>query len=253
MLLFSTVYGSGKPLLILHGLFGSSDNWATLARNWSASGTVITADLRNHGRSPHDEIWNYECMADDVLETMLALGHDRFSLCGHSMGGKVVMRFAEKYPQHVERIAVVDIAPRYYPPHHQDIIRGIEAVDVVTLSSRSQADVRMAVYVPDSGSRQFLLKNLFRTADNRFAWRFNFEVIRSKIEEVGMELPAISSRVPALFIAGGNSRYILESDKHDIARLFPNALVETIAGAGHWVHADKPIELSNLVLPWFFS
>ncbi|WP_082318216.1 alpha/beta fold hydrolase [Hymenobacter sp. DG25A] len=244
--------GQGKPLVILHGLFGTLDNWQTLARRWAEAGhRVIVVDLRNHGRSPHTPEHSYELMSQDVLGLFdqLQLGPDT-TLLGHSMGGKVAMRFALDHPDRLANLVVVDIAPRLSDMNHQDdIITGLNSLPLATLQSRQEADTALAQYIPQPDVRQFLLKNLYRREDNTFAWRQNLEVLTAQMPAVGAEISSTQPFLkPALFIRGGRSNYISTEDKlYGIPALFPNSQVETIVDAGHWVHAEKPDEVFALV------
>ncbi|MBO0359928.1 alpha/beta fold hydrolase [Hymenobacter sp. BT186] len=252
MLLHHREMGQGAPLVILHGLFGTLDNWQTLARRWADTGhRVISADLRNHGRSFQTPEHTYELMSNDVLALFesLQLGPDT-TLMGHSMGGKVAMRFALDHPDRLARLIVVDIAPRLSDMAHQDnILAGLNAVDLTTLESRQQADEALAQHIRQPGVRQFLLKNLYRLDDNSFAWRQNLAALTQHIAEIGEEISSPEPFLkPALFIRGGQSDYINAEDKlYGIPALFPNSQVETIVDAGHWVHAEKPDEVFGLV------
>ena len=244
--------GQGTPLVILHGLFGTLDNWQTLAKRWAEAGhRVISADLRNHGRSFHTPEHTYELMSQDVLALFdsLQLGPET-TLLGHSMGGKVAMHFALHHPDRLARLIVVDIAPRASSMEHQDnILAGLNAVPLAQLESRQQADDALAQHIPQPGVRQFLLKNLYRKEDNSFAWRQNLTVLTDNKKAVGAEISAPQPfPKPALFIRGGKSDYINTEDKlYGIPALFPNSQVETIVDAGHWVHAEKPDEVFGLV------
>ncbi|QIX62006.1 alpha/beta fold hydrolase [Hymenobacter sp. BT18] len=243
--------GAGRPLVILHGLFGTLDNWQTLARRWSEEFRVIVVDLRNHGRSPHSPEHSYALMSQDVLGLFdqLELPADT-TLLGHSMGGKVAMRFALDYPERLARLIVLDIAPRLSDMRHQDdILAGLNAVDLTTIQNRQQADDALAVHIPQPGVRQFLLKNLYRREDNSFAWRQNLAALTAQMAAVGEAITDTQPFLkPALFIRGGKSDYINAEDKlYAIPALFPNSQVETIVDAGHWVHAEKPDEVFGLV------
>jgi esterase len=242
--------GAGKPLIILHGLFGFLDNWQTLAKYFAQHYKVYLVDLRNHGRSPHSLDFSYPLMAADLLEFINDHHIQQPAIMGHSMGGKVAMHFALHHPEKLSKLIVVDMAPKAYPPHHQDILTGLKAVDLKSMSSRTEADQALARHIPEEGVRQFLAKNLYRQQDNTFAWRMNLPVIEEKIEEVGKETRAEGAfSKPSLFIRGANSRYIQpEKDLDRILELFPAATLETIEGAGHWVHAEKPQELFNHVV-----
>lgn len=243
--------GQGRPLVILHGLFGTLDNWQTLARQWAEHFRVILVDLRNHGRSPHAPEHTYAVMAEDLrgLFDQLQLPADT-TLMGHSMGGKVAMRFALDHPERISKLIVVDIAPRYSDMEHQDdIVEGLNAVDFTAIHDRQQADAALARHIHSVGVRQFLLKNLYRREDNTFAWRINLPVLTAGMAAVGEEITAAQPFLkPALFIRGGKSDYVTTEDKlHGIPALFPNSQVETIVDAGHWVHAEKPQEMFELV------
>jgi esterase len=242
-------YGDGKPLIILHGLFGSLDNWRTLSRIFARSFQVFALDQRNHGRSPHSDTFNYDVMAEDVRDFILQNGLQTVSLLGHSMGGKTAMQFAVHYPHLVDKLIVVDIAPRAYSPGHDDIFAALLALDPRTLRSRQEANVILAASLPDETLRQFLLKNLEREADGGFKWRIDLEGLRNNYEEILKEVKT-NSRFdkPTLFIKAGNSGYIQEEDVPDITALFPRAQIVTLPGVGHWLHAEAPQVFSTVVL-----
>jgi pimeloyl-ACP methyl ester carboxylesterase len=248
MILFHRIYGEGPPLVILHGLFGQSDNWATLARAWSNQFRVIIIDQRNHGQSLHDAAFSYELMADDLTETLDALNIESVQLIGHSMGGKTAMFFAQKYPQRLTKLIVADIAPRAYAPHHSEIIAALKALPLNELSDRNSADNELAKGIPDFGTRQFLLKNLYRNDAGTFSWRFNLDAISAQISEVGKALPDEQVHLPALFIRGSKSNYITDEDQSAIAHQFSNATFATIPNAGHWLHAEQPEAFGKVVL-----
>jgi pimeloyl-ACP methyl ester carboxylesterase len=258
MLLHHLDQGQGRPLVILHGLFGTLDNWQTLARRWATEAglRVISVDLRNHGRSFHNPEHTYAVMAQDVLALFdhLQLGPDT-TLMGHSMGGKVAMRLALDHPERLARLIVVDIAPRFSDMEHQDdILEGLHAVDLAAITNRQEADTALAQYVENLGTRQFLLKNLYRKEDNSFAWRINLEVLAAQLPAVGEATIGEPFSKPALFIRGGKSNYITPDDKlHGIPALFPNSEVATVVDAGHWVHAEKPEEIFEMVKTFALS
>lgn len=242
-MLYSKIEGTGKPLLILHGFLGMSDNWKTLGTQFATEGfQVHMLDLRNHGRSFHASEFSYEVMVQDVLEYCIANNLDKINLIGHSMGGKTAMLFAVTYPEKVDKLIIADIGPKYYKPHHQDILAGLNAVDFATKPDRTQVDEILKPYIPDFGTRQFLMKSLYWQEPGQLAFRFNLEVFNSKIEEIGKALPtnAIFEKL-TLFIRGGNSNYIKDEDFEDIKLHFPKAQFDTIPNVGHWLHAENPI------------
>ncbi|EPR66314.1 alpha/beta fold hydrolase [Cyclobacterium qasimii] len=232
--------GTGKPLVILHGLFGSADNWMSIAKGLEENFTLYLLDQRNHGDSPHSDTWNYKAMAEDLKEFMEAEGLQKASFLGHSMGGKTVMKFALTYPEMVDKLVVADIAPRPYPVHHQTILEALNAVDIKSLASRKEAEDKLAEYIPERGIRQFLLKNLTRK-EGVFAWKVNLPIITKQIENVGEKITADKPfSGPALFMGGANSDYIKSSDKEEIAALFPDHHIIHIKNTGHWLHAEQP-------------
>jgi len=250
MKLHSKVKGNGNPLIILHGFLGMGDNWKTLANSYAKEGfEVHLLDQRNHGRSPHDEAFNYELLAEDLKAYLKEKDIKSASIIGHSMGGKTAMRFATLYPEQVDNLIIVDIAPKYYPPHHQEILEGLNAVSKAKLSSRTDADDLLANYIKELPVRQFLLKNLYWKTQNEMALRMNLEALQSNILEIGKALP-LGATYPkeTLFIRGGRSGYIKDSDKSQIEKHFENYRIETVANAGHWIHAEKREEFYDLSL-----
>lgn len=240
--------GTGKPLVILHGLFGSADNWLSIAKGLENHFTLYLVDQRNHGDSPHADEWNYEVMVEDLKELLDDEGLDMVYLMGHSMGGKTAMKFACTYPRKVEKLIVADIAPRYYPVHHQQILEGLNSIDLSSIKSRKEADDSLAKYIPELGIRQFLLKSLSRDSHG-FVWKINLPVITKNIEEVGKALDDDDLYDgDTLFLAGENSDYIQQSDLSDMEHHFPKYEVEFISNAGHWLHAEQPESVVNEVL-----
>lgn len=240
--------GEGEPLIIMHGVFGSSDNWQTLGKVFAEDFKVYLVDLRNHGNSPHNDDFSYDLMVSDVIELMDDESMNQAHILGHSMGGKVAMHLATEHPDRVDKLIVVDIAPKYYPPHHQQIFEGFHSVNLSALTSRKEADEQMARVISNIGVRQFILKNLDRTKEG-FQWKLNVAAIENAVDNVGEGLEGdVHFDGDALFIGGGNSDYILPED-HDLIRsFFPKAKIATIKGAGHWVHAEKPEELGQMVV-----
>ncbi|MES2389188.1 MAG: alpha/beta fold hydrolase [Bacteroidota bacterium] len=235
--------GTGFPVVILHGVFGSGDNWLTVTKALAQHYTIYLPDQRNHGRSPQSGEFTYAAMAADLLEFFDKHNLQKAHLIGHSMGGKVAMLFAGLYPERIEKLIVVDISPRYYAPHHSSILAGLNAMNLETLQSRQDADNQLAPYIPEPDVRAFLLKNLYRDESSKFAWRINLPVITANIENIGEALPPHTIiEVPALFMRGELSNYITDADWEEIKRIFTRSQLATIAGSGHWVQAEKPVE-----------
>lgn len=241
-MLHSRIEGEGKPLLIIHGFLGMSDNWKSFGALYASKGfQVHILDLRNHGKSFHSEDFSYDIMAQDVLEYCQNHNLNQVSIIGHSMGGKVAMLFATNYLEMVEKLIVADIGPKYYAPHHQDILAGLNAVDFTSKPDRAYVEETLYPFIPDFGTRQFLMKNLYWAAPGQLDFRFNLKVFNDKIEVIGTALPEEAQfEKPTLFIRGGNSRYILDSDLLEIKKHFPNFELVTIPNVGHWLHAENP-------------
>jgi len=233
--------GEGQPLIILHGIFGTSDNWQTFAKQMAGQYQVFLLDQRNHGLSPHSDEFDYPVMAEDLREFIEEHRLKDPIVLGHSMGGKVAMFFATRYPDMLSKLIVVDIAPRAYPVHHQQILKALGAVNIQEISSRKEAEEQMKPIIADFGIRQFLLKNLKREEDESFRWKLNLPVIADNIERVG-EAVDDSQQVakPTLFVGGEKSDYIRDEDHTLILSIFPQARIVNIAEAGHWVHAEQP-------------
>ena len=249
MNLYNRELGEGNPpIVILHGVFGSCDNWLTVSKGLAETNKIHLLDARNHGQSPHSEEFNYDLMADDLEEFIIQNKLVNPIIIGHSMGGKTAMKFASKHPTLYSKMIVVDISPRYYPPHHHSILAGLEAIKLGALQSRQEADDILKSFEPSLGVRQFLLKNLYRNEQNGFSWRMNLNVIKSKIENIGEPLD-VNSKItnPTLFIRGANSNYILETDIELINSIFSDAKIATVENAGHWVQAERPTEFLDEV------
>jgi esterase len=241
-MLYSKIEGQGKPLLIIHGFLGMSDNWKTIGAQFAAEDyQVHLLDLRNHGKSFHSDEFNYDLMAQDVFDYCKANDLDKVSIIGHSMGGKVAMLFAANYPEMVEKLIVADIGPKFYPQHHQIIYEALNAVDFSVKPSRAEVEEVMSRYITDFGTRQFLLKSLYWQEPGQLAFRFNLAVFNQNKDEIGKPLSehAIFNE-PTLFIRGGNSNYILDEDFLIIKHHFPDSRIETIPNVGHWLHAENP-------------
>lgn len=248
MELYYRTYGAGPPLLILHGLFGSLDNWATLARRWGEHFHVWTLDARNHGRSFHDERMDYPSMAEDVARFMERHGLSGAHLLGHSMGGKTAMQFALTRPGSVRRLVVVDIAPRVYGRRHDAVLDALLHIDPRRLAGRHEADAALAAAIAEAPVRQFLLKNLARTEEGGYRWKLNLAAIARDYDALRAgPPPGARYERPALFVRGGRSSYVRDEDRARIREIFPRATVVTIRRAGHWVHAEAPDELYTAV------
>ena len=239
-----------RPLVILHGLLGMADNWKTLGTQYAQEGfQVHLLDLRNHGRSFHSEIFHYDIMVQDVLDYCKANNFEKIDCIGHSMGGKVAMLLATIHPELVNKLIVADIGPKFYPQHHQTILEGLNAIDFSLKPSRGEVEEILTKYISDFGTRQFLLKSLYWAEPGQLAFRFNLLVFNNQIDQIGTALPENARfEKPTLFIRGGNSNYILDSDFETIKHHFPNAEFNTISNAGHWLHAEKPEEFLELTL-----
>ncbi|MFT4033028.1 MAG: alpha/beta fold hydrolase [Siphonobacter sp.] len=249
-LFFRQVGESGPAIVILHGVFGSADNWLTTGKQLAEQGyRVFMIDQRNHGRSPWSDEFGYVEMANDLKEFLEEQHLTNPILIGHSMGGKTVMQFAMSYPKAYQKMVVVDIAPRFYPIHHDRILRGMNLMPLNSLKSRQEADEFFSAYEDNPGTRSFILKNLARAESGGFTWRINLPVLTREIEIVGGELMGVKpTDKPVLFLRGGLSTYITKEDEAEIHRIFTNAKIETIEGAGHWVQADQPAAFLKAVL-----
>ena len=250
MKLFHQIYGAGEPLLILHGLFGTYENWGSQIKGLAEHFQVIAVDLRNHGRSPHADEFTYPAMAADGLELMDDLGLESAHILGHSMGGKVAMQIALTAPERLRRLVVVDIAPVTYTPHHDDVFKGLFSITLEGLKSRGEADKQLAEHVDELSVRAFLLKNLYRTEDKQFAWRMNLPVIHSQYSNISLAPEGTPFSGETLFIKGANSDYLIADYRDQVMALFPAASYKMIEGAGHWPHAEKAEMFSRIVLKW---
>jgi esterase len=253
MKLFFRHEGEGKPLIILHGLFGMSDNWMTLAKEFAANGfSVYLPDARNHGRSPHSDVFTFEAMSDDLAAFMENEGLSSASVIGHSMGGRTAMLFAMQHGSRLEKLIVVDIAPRAYPTANRNVVAALHSLDLNSLSSRKVVEEKLRVSLGnDEATIQFLLKNLYwkEGEEKRLAWRFNLDIIERNLWRTEEVLPAGSIyNGNTLFVRGEKSDYINSTDEPLIKKYFPNAQVKTIPDAGHWVHAENPKGFMEVVL-----
>lgn len=241
--------GKGTPLLVIHGLFGSLDNLAQTTATLAQYYRVIAVDLRNHGHSFHSDEMNYELMAEDIIQLADHLALDKFICLGHSMGGKTAMKVALICPERVSQLIVADIAPVQYPPIHQSVIRALwEVENAPAISSKSHAELLLSQHIQESAVRQFLLKSLIKEG-RPYHWRFNLQAITENYETLsGWTNDNQQYPGPTRFIKGGNSDYLLPRHQDAIARHFPEASAKVIAGAGHWLHAEKPRLFNRLVI-----
>lgn len=257
MELFSRVFGQGKPLVVLHGLYGCSDNWISIAKGLSEFNEVHLLDLRNHGKSPHHNLHNYEVMKADIFEYLQKTGKKKASFLGHSMGGKAVMNFSVDFSQMIDKMIVVDISPRDYNKEkefskniklHELIIGGLNQIGIENIRSITEADEQLQQFLPDLRLRQFLLKNLKRTSEG-YEWKFNLPAITKNIYEVmkGIEGPKEKIKLNPLFIRGKMSNYIQEKDIAFINDIYESSMIEVIPNTGHWVHAEAPEEFLSIV------
>jgi esterase len=248
MKLFFRRFGEGQPLIILHGIFGISDNWVTIGRRLAEKFDVFIPDLRNHGQSPHSETLNYYAMSDDLAEFLEDHQIHNPILVGHSMGGKVAMKMALEYPGRIDKLIIIDISPRRYPARqeHIEIIEAMMAVDFNTVNTRKEVVLIISDKIRSKKIRLFILKNLYRVGQNRLAWRLNISAIYSNFEAVGEPIDAQHEfDKPCLFVRGGDSGYVTDEDFKLIRKFFPKSILKTIQGASHWLHAEKPDELCH--------
>jgi esterase len=242
--------GEGEPLIILHGLFGSSDNWQTLAKSYAEHFKVYLVDQRNHGHSPHSRSFSYPDMAEDLLELVREEQLTYCNLIGHSMGGKTAMFFAQEWPEYVDKMVIADMGAKAYAPHHDKILEALTTTDFSKLTTRGQVEQHLALFVEDAGVIQFLAKGLYWVERGQLAWRMNVKDIASNIHRILEALPPGSTDLAPLFVSGGTSDYVVETDHESIREHFPNAEFTTIPEAGHWLHAEKPAEFLAVTLDY---
>lgn len=256
MKLFYRKYGSGPPLFILHGLFGSSDNWVTIAKKLSDTFTVYLPDQRNHGQSPHSNIHDYDSMSDDLHELVNELNLKKFFLAGHSMGGKTAISFAMKWPEMLYGLLIADISPFVREGtaetafnQHLEILLAMISTDLSSLTSRAEAESVLKKKITSVKIRGFVLKNLQRTPENNFVWKINAISLLKNLGKImeGIDRQSLYSKqiqgFPVIFLKGSESDYLPLSDQDDIKKLFPSAEFVEVKGAGHWLHSDKPEEV----------
>jgi esterase len=247
--------GSGDPVIILHGLYGSADNWFSIGRDLAGKYSVFLVDQRNHGNSPHHPEHNYDVLSNDLNDFMQGNNLDQAAIIGHSMGGKTALAFGLKYPRKVSKMIVVDISPFSYGSiqesaegiSHKKIISALQMIDAGHINSREEADKQLALFVSSRSVRQFLLKNLKRTPDGKFRWSLNIQVLANNMQAIfngviqqNQTDPLTIPQFPLLFIKGEQSGYLQQADEEAIRLFFPWAGFVVIPGAGHWVHAEQP-------------
>ena len=244
MRLHLQVFGAGRPLVLLHGLFGSADNWRPVALRLAERRQVLVVDQRNHGASPHDARMDYSLMAGDLNALLEARGLGGAAIVGHSLGGKTAMQFALEFPERVEKLLVADMAPRAYAPVHAPILQALRALELPQYQTRQQVEAVLEPDIPDLFLRRFLLKNLGRDAAGGFVWKINLQGIADNYHSHLCAATAATTTYagPALFLRGGKSDYVRPEDEARIRELFPTVEFQTLEGAGHWVHADQPEE-----------
>jgi len=242
-------YGEGQPLIILHGLLGSLDNWATLAKKFAEDYTVFVIDQRNHGKSPHSKEFNYQVLSDDLLEFMDEHYISSAHILGHSMGGKTAMNFAVENPEKVDKLIIADIAPVRYTGGHKFIFDALFSVDLATVKSRKEVENQLEKYIKEFGIRQFLMKGLTRNAERQFIWKFNIKDIWDSYENIIDTFDSSDAvfNEETLFIKGENSNYIIKDYFSVIEPIFPKYTLKTIKNTGHWLHAEQPLAFYKIV------
>jgi esterase len=235
--IYDETQGQGQPLVLLHGLFGSADNWGTIAKHFAQHYQVISVDLRNHGRSPHSHSQTYPEMADDLSELCDALELVKIHLLGHSLGGKVAMQFATQYPEKVSKLIVVDMAMRTYPDRYTQLMDHMLAVDLSQMASRNDVDNALKDSISNIRVRQFLLTNLVKNED-RLQWRINLPALKANYATL-IAAVAVHFDQPSLFIRGERSDYVQDSDSTQLQQHFPQSEFVTLP-TDHWVHAEQP-------------
>jgi esterase len=247
MKLYCRIEGSGFPVVILHGLLGSADNWRAIGKRLSPSYQIYSVDLRNHGQSPHSERMTYPIMAEDLRELFEREQISEAHVVGHSLGGKVAMQFATSHPDRISKLVIVDIAPKAYPPSQRSILAALERLELQGFKAFGEIDAALAPTIPEAAVRQFLMKNIVRVPSG-FQWRIDLASIAKSYDELTKAIiPDGIYDKPALFMRGGRSDYIADTDLPAIQAIFPRAELVTIAGAGHWLHADSMDEFLQVV------
>ena len=251
--LHSNIIGSGDDhFIILHGFLGMGDNWKTHAKNLSEKEYCVhLVDQRNHGRSFWSDKFDYDVMVNDLLQYLNHHGINQCVVLGHSMGGKTAMAFALQYPDRIQKLIIADIAPKYYAPHHQKILAGLSNLNLEEVSSRKAAAEHLENYIPEAGTRQFLLKNLYWVSEGKLGLRTNVAVLKNAAEAIGAAIQSQNQyHQPTLFLYGENSNYINPKTDTEILQYFPKAEIIEIKGAGHWLHAEQPLLFFKTLTQW---
>ncbi len=253
MILHTEITGQGQAIVLIHGLFGSYENLGVIARALAGQWQVVNLDMRNHGRSDWHDSMSYALMAEDVKDTLDHLGLDQVIVLGHSMGGKIAMEFALRYPERVNKLILADISPVQNRPRHHEILSALDGIDLNNLQSRQQADQQLALSINETGVRQFLLKSLYKE-DEQFRWRFNIKALIANYPQL-LEAPPSKGPYtgPVLFIKGAESDYLLPEHQSLIQQLFPHSKAKIIMGTGHWLHAEKPVAFAKIVTDFLLS
>ena len=252
-ILHSNIVGSGGDhFIILHGFLGMADNWKTHGKQLAEKGYCVhLVNQRNHGRSFWSDKFDYEVMANDLLQYLNQHGIEQGIVLGHSMGGKTAMAFALQYPDRVQKLIIADIAPKYYAPHHQQILAGLSTLNFEEISSRKAAAEHLENYIPDASTRQFVLKNLYWVSEGKLGLRNNIAILKNAAEAIGAPIQSQKQyHQPTLFLYGENSNYINLKTDTEILHYFPKAEIVEIKGAGHWLHAEQPLLFFKILTDW---
>lgn len=254
--------GQGHPFVILHGLYGCSDNWVSFARKYSSKYQFIIPDLRNHGNSPFSESHTYNDMVEDIIELFYFLEIEKAIIMGHSMGGKLAMKFASVYPEMISSLIIADIAPKNYTnlhsKWHKELISNIKSIDLRAVNSRLDVEERLRHLINDERILFFILKSLTRDKNKNFRWKINIPVLENNLDEIvnGFSLDFFKNKMfssfPVLFLKGQNSDYIIDSDIAHIKRIYPDSVIKEISNAGHWLHVDNPIDFDTEIMKFIF-
>ena len=248
-ILHTTILGKGQALLILHGYLGMSDNWKALGNDFAKNFEVHLVDQRNHGRSFHSDDFDYELLVEDVHNYIQHYKLESVHLLGHSMGGKVAMLFAVTYPEFVNKLIVADISPKFYKPHHQQILAGLTAVNFSIYNTRKKVEEVLKMYIPEKEVVQFLLKNVYWRTKDTLGFRFNLQSLTENNSEVGEALPSFTYfDGDTLFLKGERSNYIIAEDIPLITTHFSKSKIITVKNAGHWLHAENPTQFFDEVV-----